>query len=1126
MKKSIVFFSPREKFRRFVSKSLLFFLLFCSVSPLLAFTEAQQKISIEVKDKSLKEILVLIQRQSNYRFLYSVEDITPYSKMEINLKQENINIVLDKLLKKTNLHYVIDKDLILIKRNQAIDSVQSPKNSTLKGKVMDKDSVGLPGVTIIIKGTHLGTTTDIQGNYTITIPNIEKATLIFSFIGMKTREIPCKKDQKILDVFLEEEVKTVEEVIITGIFTRRSESFTGASRTFRKEELKRVGSTNVFQSLKNLDPSLRILENRTMGSDPNSLPDMRLRGTSSFPGEAGDGSLKGNYQSQPNQPLFILDGFETTVETVFDLDMNRIESITILKDAASKAIYGSKAANGVVVIETIGIGVDGVRITYMGNVDIEMPDLTSYNLCNAKEKLEVEFLEGSVYPNTYDGMKKYYERLKTVEEGLDEYWLSKPLHVGIGQKHALSFEMGTKEIKTLFSVSYNNTTGVMKDSYRNTFSGNVQISYRKSNFLFRDVATITRNKTQDSPYGSFSEYTKANPYSPAYDENGEPNPTYDRGTYTENSPLYNAKTNVKDQTSYLSFTNNFYIEWTILEGLKANGRVSFTTKRSEADEYYPYDHTSQKNKYSRDAYYKRGAYTLNTGKSNSVSSDIFLNYTRNWGKHTVFGNIGWTISENKYMEIINKAQGYRTDKMDEYIFGIMYEENGKPSGSSSTNRNVGVLGVFSYTYADRYLLDATLRGSAASVFGTENPWASFWSVGLGWNLHNEAFLKNIPFIEYLKVRGSIGYTGNQNFQSNTASANYKFYLTENYNYYWTGAYLSNMVNPDLRWELKKDYNIGFDLRTKHISLSFDWYLANTENLVSQISIPASTGFTSVSENLGLVQNKGFDVALGIKVVNHKNGFLNLNANIATNDNKLKKLSDAMRTFNETQRALASGKDQTTPVRMYYDGMHMNTIWAVPSMGIDPTDGYEVYLNKEGLPTKQWKASDMIAAGVADPKYTGNFGINGEYKGIGISAVFTFSGGGELYNQTLVDKVENVNITYNVDRRVFTGRWKERGQLSQFRRIKNLSDSYVMGNMQEPDKTRPTTRFVQKDNELNFSSLSIYYDLPQKWLKSYGVERLKIQANMNDIYKWSSIQIERGTTYPFARTLSFSLMVTF
>jgi hypothetical protein len=445
-----------------------------------------------------------------------------------------------------------------------------------------------------------------------------------------------------------------------------------------------------------------------------------------------------------------------------------------------------------------------------------------------------------------------------------------------------------------------------------------------------------------------------------------------------------------------------------------------------------------------------------------------------------------------------------------------------------------VVGVIAYSYDDRYLFDGTIRLNASSAFGTDKPWATFWSTGIGWNVHKEGFLKDSEWIKQLKLRASIGYTGNQNFQSNKSASFYAYYTDERYgneyqNTKWDGIYLTNMRNPGLEWELKKDINVGFDLNLKNIlTMSAEWYRSDTENLVTQISLPGSTGFTSVSENLGLVRNEGFEVNLGLRVLNHKDYFLNLNAQIATNDNKLMKLSDAMRTFNERQKELAAGEEQTDPVTMYYEGMHMNTIWAVPSLGIDPSDGFEVYLNKQGKMTKTWKATDMVNAGINDTKYVGTFGLNGEYKGLGLSVTFRFMGGGQLYNTTLVDKVENVNIRNNVDRRVYSGRWKEAGQMAQFRRIFNDPFSYPLyfEAQAEGSYTRATTRFVQDNNELNLSAISLYYDLPRKHLKPLGFERLRIQANMNDVYKWSTIEIERGTSYPFARTLSLSLSATF
>ena len=1015
--------------------------------------------------------------------------------------------------------------------NAEVQSPKQQKERLVRGVVSDKEGLPLPGATVQVKGTNQGAVTNADGEYYLMIKDVENPILVFSFIGMETVEVPFEKGKHRINVTLSESQQVMDEVVVNGIFTRKAESFTGSAKTFKKDELKRVGNGNVFQSLKNLDASLKILDNAVMGSDPNSLPDMRLRGTSTFTEEANT-SLKGNYQSAANLPLFILDGFETSVETIFDLDMNRVESITILKDAASKAIYGSKAAHGVIVVETVGLQGQGVRTTYNASLDIEMPDLTSYNLCNSLEKLEIEMLEGRIWDvDNPTSIEKYNTLLKSAKEGFDQYWLSLPLRSGIGQKHSLTFEMGTKELNTQFNVSYNNVEGVMKDSFRKTFAGSAQITYRVKNLMFRDIARITSNDAQNSPYGTFSQYAVMNPYTPAYDENGRPT-KQDLGFSSNYSPLYNAETGGKNKTSYLDFSNNFYIEYKPLETetdiLKLTARLGVSAKRSDADEFYSYKHTKFESiKFSNPEL--MGSYTINNGKSTKFSADVYANYTKVLGSHVLNANVGYSMSESHYQEIINTARGFKDLNMDEYLFAGAYD-TGTPTGEAKKSRDLGVVGVLTYSYDDRYLFDGTIRFNGSSAFGVDNPWATFWSTGIGWNVHKEGFLKDSEWIKQLKLRGSIGYTGNQNFQSNNSASFYKYYTDEIYNQYWNGVYLNNMRNSGLQWELKKDINVGFDLNVKNIlTMSAEWYQADTENLVTKVSLPGSTGFTSVSENLGLVRNRGFEVTMGLRVLNHKDYFLNLSAQIATNDNKLMKLSDAMRTYNQQQQEIAAGKNaEHTPVTMYYEGMHMNTIWAVPSLGIDPSDGFEVYLDKEGRMTKKWDASNMVEAGINDSKYNGTFGLNGEYKGVGLSVVFRFLGGGHLYNNTLVNKVENVDIRKNVDRRVFSGRWKEAGQMTQFRRIYNNYEDYPLYHsaLNEGSYTRATTRFVQKNNELNLSAVSLYYDLPRKYLKSIGFERLRVQANMNDVYKWSTIEIERGTSYPFARTLSLSLSATF
>lgn len=315
---------------------------------------------------------------------------------------------------------------------------------TIKGKVTDKDDVPLPGVTILLKGTTLGITTDMNGEYSLTIPETETPVLIFSFIGMKKEEIHVA-GRTVVNVVLQDKQTTVDEVVVTGIYSRKKESFTGSSQTYKAEDLKMVGNQNLLQSLKTLDPAFNILENNQYGSDPNRLPDVEIRGKTSIVG------FKEQFGEDPNQPLFILDGFETTLQTIMDLSMDRIASVTILKDAASTAIYGAKAANGVIMVETKAPAQGRVRLSYNGSFDVSFADLSAYNLMNAEEKLEFELLSGRFESNllfgTEEKMTRYNRLLAEVKKGVDTYWMSEPLRTAFNQRHNVYIEGGDQQMQ-------------------------------------------------------------------------------------------------------------------------------------------------------------------------------------------------------------------------------------------------------------------------------------------------------------------------------------------------------------------------------------------------------------------------------------------------------------------------------------------------------------------------------------------------------------------------------------------------------------------------------------------------------------------------------------------------------
>ena len=1099
----------------------------------VSFSFAQQntnRVTIDMKNASLSEVFNEMKRQTNGSFRFSNDDLKTVPRKDVQIKNVTVDEAMKKCLEGTGLEYELTNNVVVIRKAAA--KIEKAQQVTLTGTVRDKDGQTLPGVSVVIKGTSLGGATDIDGKYRFTVPLAKDMVLVFSFVGMETKEV-VYNGESTLDVTLDPDVTEMAEVVVTGIFTRKADSYTGAVTTIKKEDLQKVGNQNVLQSLKNIDPSFQVLENNEFGSDPNKVPDIQMRGASNF------SDMKDKYQTNPNQPLFIVDGFEQSIEKVMDMDMNRVASITLLKDATAKALYGSKGANGVVVIETVTPEAGKMRVSYSGNLSIQAPDLGSYDLANAAEKLEIEkragvYTDKSGRPNVqqqYD--EKYNEYYKEILRGVDTYWLEKPLRVGVGHKHSLNFEGGDDIIRYSIDFSYNKVAGVMKGSDREVISGGFNFQYRYGKFLFRDQLSVTFNKADESPYGAFSEYAKLNPYWRAYNDDGsirEVMGDYQianmQGSHPIYNPMVNASLNTKTSTSYTDVTNNFYAEWDAFEGMKVKGRFGLVSSKNDSEVFLPRDHTSFRD-ISPDSedYFNRGKYTKGNGTRLDYNVDLSANYSKLFGKHLLFANAQWSISQKKSEMVYFQAQGFANNKMD-YITNAKEYVSGSPYGDESVVRETSVLASVNYSYDDRYLLDATYRANASSLFGADKRWGSFWSTGIGWNIHKERFFEGVSFLEKLRLRASTGYSGSQNFNSYQAIATYKYY-NESYDNIM-GSYLISLANPELQWQKTQDNNFGIEFSVLNmLDVTFDYYIKNTENLLTPVSLPPSAGFDSYMENLGETQNRGIEAKVNLRAIRDtkREMYLSVFGSLMHNKNKITKISDALNTLNNTrdEEKIESnipdhenGKGVTKPSTRYAEGQSMNAIWAVRSLGIDPMNGDEIFLSADGKMVYKWDPKDQVVVGDDLPKVSGTFGFNFEYKGFSVNTSFYYRLGGQYYNQTLVNKVENADIQYNVDRRMYTDRWTTPG----------VAAKYKAFNSSEPF-TRPTSRFVQDLNELQMTSLNIGYDFRNcGFMKGGAIERLKLQFYANDLFRLSTVKTERGTEYPYARTYSFTLQATF
>ena len=1123
----------REKVRKLclMTKLSLILTFFCLQIQANGFSQ-RTRLSIKMDNISVKQLFVEIEKRTDLAFVYNTRDVEQLGTLDVDFTNEEIGNILDYCLKGKGINYSIVNNHVVIRKGE--QSAPQQKSRVITGKVLDKNTKEpLPGATVKIKGTTIGTAADIDGSFKLTVLEDNKE-LEITFIGYASQFVTLRADNSVT-IYLEPQTSEMEEVVVTGMFTRKADSYTGAVTTIKKEELQRVGNQNILQSLKNIDPSFQVIESNDFGSDPNRMPEIQMRGASSFT------DMKDKYQTNPNQPLFIVDVFEQSIEKVMDMDMNRVASITLLKDATAKALYGSKGANGVVVIETLAPEKGKMRVSYTGNLNLQMPDLSSYNLADAAEKLEIEKRAGIYtdqfgHPYTQQMYDEKYEALyKEVLRGVNTYWLDKPLRVGVGHKHSLMFEGGDDVVRYGIDFQYNNVAGVMKGSSREVISAGFNLSYRYKSLLFTEQLSVTFNKSKESPYGTFSEYARLNPYWRAYNEDGsvkEVLSNYEKANFQGTKPIYNplanASINTKNQSSYFDFTNNFYIEWEAFSGMRFKGRLGLISQKDDSEVFYPRDHTKFKD-ISQDSedYFKRGEYTMSNGKRFEYNTDISANYSKEFGRNVIFANAQWSASERKYNTVTFGARGFANDKMDYITHAKEYLE-GAPSGSESLAREMSVLLSMNYSFDNRYLLDATYRANASSLFGSDKRWGHFWSAGIGWNLHKEHFMENVTVLNQLRFRASTGYSGSQNFNSYQAIASYKYY-NENYDNI-IGSYLMGLANPDLQWQKTQDNNIGVDITLMDaLDVTFDCYIKKTQNLLTPVSLPPSAGFRSYTENLGETKNKGVEFKVNYRIVRdaERDLYFSVFTSGMHNKNRITKISDALSLMNKDRDAdktgggggnpnLEENSAITKPSVRYAEGQSMDAIWAVRSLGIDPATGKEVFLDPKGKMVYGWRAENQVVVGDEQPKLSGTFGFNFEWKGFSVNTSFFYKVGGQYYNQTLVNKVENVDIQYNVDKRMLTDRWNEPGQAARFRKFSPYDPL-----------TRPTSRFVQDLKELKMTSLNVGYDFRFcDFLKKSGIERLKIQFYMNDVFRAATVKAERGIEYPFARSCSFSLQATF
>ena len=987
----------------------------------------------------------------------------------------------------------------------------------LSGKVVDSaDGYPLIGVSVSVAGTRQGTVTDLDGLYELKVPK-QQCEVLFSYVGYDDKVIAynLKNASAFSKVVMFTNVTQLADVVVTGVYERKKESFTGASATFKTDELKAVGTSNILQSLSTLDPSFKMMESSQFGSNPNVMPDIEIRGKTSVAG------LKEEYGTDPNQPLFILDGFETSLETIMNLNMNRVASVTILKDAASTAIYGSKASNGVVVIETKAPARGRLQLSYKGDYGISLADLSDYNLMNSREKLEFETLAGVYKDNSGDPFAQIRlddlrnQRMLEIERGVDTYWLSEPIRPGFTHKHNIYAEGGEDKIRYGIGLSLGNVDGVMENSGRQTLEGNVDLIYRTGKFQFSNKLYINWLDVSN-PTVSFAEYAYANPYYRKYNTDGSISkylyyPEEGVDDYPVSNPLWNAHLNNWDVATGFGFTNNFIFEWFATKSLRL--RAKFGLTKQDDDEQTRL--SPQHSQFDDVGETEKGLYSHTQIKEMIYEGDVAVTFGKLLAdKHMVNAVGGFNFSNNHRQIYGYSAVGFTDDQFDAPSFANSYPSGGSPDYNESLKRAASFYLNGGYAYSERYLLDFNYRLDGASMFGTGNRFRNTWSVGAGWNIHKEPFMADSDFFSLLKLRGSVGNPGNQNFSAYQAFSTYKFngWMT---NIFGTGVILNALGNAGLSWQETTNYDLGMDLTFwgERINATFDYYWKYTDPLLAVITTPGSMGVTSVAMNAGSQKTRGWEATLRVSpVYRPSEGIIwNFSLNATSSRSEYADIGNSFSALNE------SGKASLVGTTRYYDGGSPTAIWAVRSAGIDPATGKELFIKKDGTYSFTYDVNDEVVVGDLQPKVEGLLGTSLYFKGLSIGCYLRYRWGGQVFNSSLFQKVENIGtqeIYNNQDKRALYDRWSENNRVAYFKGISLVQ------------RTEKSSRFVMDDNSLVGESFNIGYEFPDRIVRKMRLGALNVQLTSSDIFRATSVRVERGIDYPFARTVTMSLGITF
>lgn len=965
MKKKLLTDFPYRESRkhlwRIMRLSILFSLCFATLVAANSYSQST-KLSLKLTGSTIREVLNSVEEKSEFIFLYKNGEMNDQLRVNIDVKDVTVNEILDRILSGQNLSYDIYNRQVIIRRDTDKPGeipAGTQQTLTVIGKVTDSSGGPLPGVSVVLKGTTNGTITDANGKYSI--GNIKaNAILQFSFVGMKTQEISVS-NKTTINVTLVEESIGIDEVVTVGYGTVKKSDLTGSAAKIKTETLKTTISSNALESLQGKAPGIAVFNN----NKPGESPSLRIRGSGSI--------------SASNEPLYVVDGFPLMDGNIGDINPSDIESMEILKDASSTAIYGSRGANGVVMITTKKGTQGNKNLTVTSSVGAQMPGRLA-NLISGKDF--ISFMnagytnQGSKAPFTNDA-SSYSANTNWEKEILKKSSMI--------QDYNVTLDGNSNGTNYMLSGGYFNQDGLVDAQGYQKYSLHMNLQHKFNNWLTvgaNSQSTYIVQDVYDSALSNIFRYGWAT--EPVKNADGSYNIASTHNTYLNDpwNPVLDMQ-QLTNRTTNNRYLTDVFAEVQILKDLKFRTNIGIDIKNSRNYQY----NTSQSVSHTATSTKGNGSNTWY--KNMSKVMENILTYSHTWDKHRLTATGVYSWQDFTFENASIAGSGFENDQTGAWDMSLADKTSVTWASTKYDNRLISYTGRVSYAYNDKYLLTATSRWDGSSRFGSNSKWGYFPSVGLGWRVSQESFLKDNPVITDLKLRTSFGITGNQEIGNYQSLAK----LTAS-NYTNSSAIVKGFAegigNNDLKWERTKQWDLGFDLLLlNRFNVNFDYYARKTNDLLYNVPIPSTSGYSTILSNIGGVSNQGWEVTVGGKIINQNDFKLDASVNLTYNQNEIDKLYGNVSQVAVRYEAAGLG-------RILKVGEAVDAVYARKSMGIIKTQeqldaykknvpttasnaklGDEMYadLNADGTIS----SADYISLGSVQPKYYYGLNLGAEYK---------------------------------------------------------------------------------------------------------------------------------------------------